>query len=146
MSLPRGRGAWYGFVGGVLGVFGAFMLAVDKGALTLVLTAFQTIPDEQFMNILPALQALLDKAGWLWILWLFLFLPVGFILQTVGLMKERIIPKWQGSVIIIGLLLLINPDIEIISSVAAILMCIGFIPIGIRELKGTLERTRDMAT
>jgi len=115
------------------------MLAVDKGALTLVLTAFQTIPDEQFAGILPALQALLDKAGWLWILWLFLFLPVGFILQTVGLIKDKIIPRWQGSVIIIGLLLLINPDIEIISSVAAILMCIGLVPLGIRELRGTLE-------
>jgi hypothetical protein len=141
MSLQRGRGAWYGFIGGILGVFGAFILAVDKGALTLVLTAFQSIPEEQFSGILPALQALLDRAGWLWITWLLLFLPIGFVLQTVGLMKEKIIPKWQGSVIIIGLLLLINPDIEIISSVAAVLMCIGFIPIGVRELRGALVRT-----
>lgn len=139
MSLLKGRGAWYGFIGGVLGVFGAFMLAVDKGALTLVLTAFQTIPDEQFAGILPALQALLDKAGWLWILWLFLFLPIGFILQAVGMIIEGIIPVWQGLVIIIGLLLLINPDIEIISSAGAVLMCAGFIPMGIREMRGTLE-------
>jgi len=136
MSLLKGRGEWYGFIGGVLGVFGVFMLAVDKGALTLGLTAFQTLPDEQFIDILPALQALLDKAGWLWICWLFLFLPLGFILQTIGLIKAKIIPKWQGVSIIIGLLLLINPDIEVISSVGATLMCIGFIPIGIRELKG----------
>jgi hypothetical protein len=49
------------------------------------------------------------------------------------------IKKWQGILIIIGLVLLANPDIEIISSAAAILLCIGFIPIGIRELKGTLQ-------
>jgi hypothetical protein len=139
MSLLNGRGAWFGFIGGVLGVFGAFMLAVDKGALTLGLTAFQTLPDGEFAGALPALQALLDKAGWLWILWLFLLLPFGMILQVIGLLKERTIPKWQGIVIIIGLLLLINPDIEIISSVGAALMAIGFVPIGIRELKGTLE-------
>ena len=138
MSLLKGRGAWYGFIGGVLGVFGAFMLAVDKGALCLVLTAFQTLPDAQFMSITPALQTLLDKAGWLWIVWFFLLLQVGFIIQAVGLIKEKIIPRWQGAFIIIGLLVLINPDIEIISSVGAILMCIGFIPIGVRELKGTL--------
>lgn len=141
MSLLKGRGAWYGFIGGVLGVFGAFMLAVDKGSLCLVLTAFQTLPDAQFMGITPALQSLLDKAGWLWIVWLFLLLQVGFIIQAVGLIKEKLIPKWQGVFIIIGLLALINPDIEIISSVGAILMCIGFIPIGVRELKGTLEAT-----
>ncbi len=146
MLLLQGRGAWYGFIGGILGVFGAFMLAVDKGALTLVLTAFQTLPDEQFVSITPALQALLDKAGWLWITWLFALLPVGVVLQTIGLIREKIIPKWQGVVIIIGLLLLINPDIEIISSAGATLMCIGFIPIGARELNGTLEQSKDKPT
>jgi hypothetical protein len=138
-ALLKGRGAWLGFIGGILGVFGAFMLAVDKGALTLVLTAFQTLPDEQFNNITPALQTLLDRAGWLWITWLFALLIPGFILQTLGLIRGKIIPTWQAVFIIIGLLLLGNPDIEIISSVGAILMCIGFIPIGIRELKGTLR-------
>ena len=141
MSLLKGSGEWLGFIGGVLGVFGAFMLAVDKGALTLVLTAFQEIPDDQFPGILPALQALLDKDGWLWIVWLFLLLPIGFILQVIGLMKEHLIPKWQGISIIVGLLLLINPDIEIISTTGAFLMCIGLIPIGFRELSGKLEST-----
>jgi len=140
MSLLQDRGVWYGFVGCVLGVFGAFMLAVDKGALTLVLTAFQTLPDEQFIAIHPALQTLLDKAGWLWITWLFAILPIGVILQTIGLIKENIVPRWQGLVIIAGLLLLLNPDIEIISTLGAALMCIGFVPIGIRELRGALGR------
>lgn len=134
LSLLKGKGEWYGFFGAVLGVFGAFMLAVDKGSLTLVLSAFQTIPDEKFDGILPALQSLLDRDGWLWITWLFLALPVGFIIQTVGLLIENIIPKWQGISIIVGLFLLINPDIEIISTIGAILMCAGFIPIGLNVL------------
>jgi hypothetical protein len=33
---------------------------------------------------------------------------------------------------IVGLLLLLNPDIEIISSAGALLMCLGFIPVGAR--------------
>jgi len=141
MSLLKGPGAWYGFVGGMFGVFGAFMLAVDKGALTLGLTAFQTLSDEQFENALPALQTLLDKAGLLWILWLFLLLPLGFIIQVIGLLKEGIIPRWQAVVIIVGLLLLINPDIEIVSAVGASLMCLGFVPMGIRELKTNRAKT-----
>jgi hypothetical protein len=139
MSLPRERGAWHGFIGGVLGVFGAFMLAVDKGALTLVLTAFQTVPDDQFDGIIPALQTLLDRAGWLWITWTFIALPLGVVVQMIGLLREHIIPRWQGVSIIVGLLLLINPDIEIVSSVGALLMCVGLIPIGIRELRGSLR-------
>lgn len=138
MSLARERGAWHGFIGGALGLYGAFMLAVDKGALTLVLTAFQTVPDDQFDGIIPALQTLLDRAGWLWITWTFIALPLGVIVQMIGLLREKIIPGWQGGSIIIGLLLLINPDIEIISSIGALLMCIGLVPIGMRELRGIL--------
>jgi hypothetical protein len=136
MSLLKGSGAWFGFAGGILGLFGAFMLAVDKGALTLVLTAFQTLPDDQFTASKPALQALFERAGWLWITWSFITLPLGVMLQVIGMLKEDIIPKWQGYSAITGLLLLLNPDVEIISSAGALLMCAGFIPLGVRELTG----------
>ena len=139
MSLLRGIGAWYGFVGAILGVFGAFMLAVDKGALTFVLTAFRDLPQEEFEASAPAIEAIFNRGGWLWITWGFVTLPLGVALQTTGLLKEKIIPRWQGFCIIAGLLLLINPDIEIISSAGALLMCIGFISIGWRELRGALS-------
>jgi hypothetical protein len=137
MSILTKNGSWYGFIGGILSVFGAFMLAVDKGSLCLVLTGLQTVPQDQFAQIMPAVESIFNKAGWLWINWLFLFLQVGFIILAVDLIKEKFIPKWQGWSIIIGLLLLINPDIEIISSTGAILMCIGFIPIGVGVIKGS---------
>lgn len=142
MALLRGGGAWLGLIGGVLGIFGAFMLAVDKGALTLTLTAFQEVPEAQFDGIRPALQAMLDRAGWLWITWGYIALPIGTVIQTIGLLREGLIPRWQGSPIIIGLILLMNPDIEIISSVGAFLMCVGFLPMGLREIAFGLERTR----
>jgi hypothetical protein len=50
-------------------------------------------------------------------------------------MKENVIQKWQGVFIITGLILLLNPDIELISSVGSALMCIAYIPWGIKELK-----------
>tara|TARA_R110000787_G_scaffold98621_1_gene202648 strand:+ start:929 stop:1150 length:222 start_codon:yes stop_codon:yes gene_type:complete len=43
-----------------------------------------------------------------------------------------------GLCIIFGLLLLIGPDIEIISSAGALLMCLGLIPDGIREMRTAL--------
>ena len=91
MSLLQDRGAWLGFIGGILGVFGAFMLAVDKGALTLVLTALQTVPDSQFSAITPALQTLLDRAGWLGMTWLYALLIPGFVLQSLGLVRAGMI-------------------------------------------------------
>ena len=138
-SLLRGRGAWYGFVGTILGVFGAFLLAVDKGALTFVLTAFKDMPDPEFAAISPALDAIFNREGWLWITWGFVALPIGFIILTTGLLREAVIPRWQGLCIIAGLLLLMNPDIEIISTAGALLMCAGFAPIGWALLIGRLH-------
>lgn len=138
MSMLSQAGALYGYIGAILGVFGAFMLAVDKGALTFVLTAFRGLSDADFSASRPAIEAIFNRSGWLWITWAFITLPIGFILQMIGLLKEKIIPIWQGISVILGLALLINPDIEIISSMGALLMCIGLMPIGFRLINGTL--------
>jgi hypothetical protein len=130
MAMLDGPRGWYGFFGGVLGVFGAFMLAVDKGALTFVLTAFRALPEAGFQASTPAMQAIFERGGWLWITWGYVTLPIGFIVLAVGLMLQGAVPKWQGICMVAGLLLLLNPDIEIISSAGALLMCLGFIPLG----------------
>lgn len=132
MAMLDGSRAWYGFVGGILGVFGAFMLAVDKGALTFVLTAFRVLPEAEFHASTPAIQAIFERGGWLWMTWGFVTLPIGFIVLAMGLIRQGAVPTWQGICMVVGLLLLLNPDIEIISSVGALLMCLGFIPLGAR--------------
>jgi hypothetical protein len=137
MNLLQGKGKAFGFWGGVIGVFGAFILAVDKGALCLTMSAFDTLTEEQFTVFMPYLQVIVSKNGLLFIVWLLFALVIGGILQVTGLMKEKVIQKWQGIFIIAGLLLLLNPDIELISSIGAALMCIGYIPWGIKELKKT---------
>lgn len=135
MNKLKAEGRTYGFWGGVIGVFGAFILAVDKGALCLVLSAFDTLPEQDFQQLTPYLEVIVNKEGYLFIVWLIFSLMIGGIVQVIGLLKENIIHKWQGILISVGLLLLINPDIELISTVGATLMCIAYIPWGIKELK-----------
>ena len=84
-----------------------------------MLSAFDTIPQDQFAGLIPYLQVIVDKAGLLFILWLLPLLPLGAIIQTIGLVKENIIKLWQGVFIIIGLLLLNNPEIEPESTIGA---------------------------
>jgi hypothetical protein len=115
-------------------VFGAFILAVDKGALCLTMSAFDTLPEDQFNAFVPFLEVIVSKKGLLFIVWLLFALVAGGIVQTIGLVREKVIHRWQGVLIIIGLLLLLNPDIELISSIGSALMCIAYIPWGIREL------------
>lgn len=135
MHILKEKGLWYGIIGGIAGIFGSVALGLDKGSLCLILSGFDTLPDEQFVGLIPYLQVIIDKAGLLVVNWLFLLIPIGVIVQTIGLIKEKHIKRWQGILIIIGLLLLINPDIEIISTVGAILMIAGFYPLGIQTLK-----------
>jgi hypothetical protein len=139
MNLLQGNGKQLGFWGGITGLFGAFILAVDKGALCLVLSAFDTLPETQFREFVPFLSVIVNKMGLLWVVWLLPLLPVGAAMQTFGLFKERFISKWQCICIVTGLLLLNNPDIELISSIGAVLMCAGYIPWGVRILQGRMK-------
>jgi hypothetical protein len=139
MNVLKGKGKQLGFLGGILALFGAFILAVDKGALCLVLSAFDTLSETQFQDFVPYLSVIVNKAGLLWVVWLLPLLPIGAAIQAFGLMKEKFISKWQGISIVVGLLLLNNPDIELISSIGAVLMCAGYMPWGVRILRGRMR-------
>jgi hypothetical protein len=139
MNVLQESGKRLGFWGGIIGLFGAFILAVDKGALCLVLSAFDTLPEAQFQAFVPFLSVIVNKEGLLWVVWLLPLLPVGAAIQALGLFKERFISKWQTVCIIGGLLLLNNPDIELISATGALLMCAGYIPWGVRILQGRMK-------
>lgn len=138
MNRLQSSGKDWGFWGCIIGVFGAFILAVDKGALCLVLSAFDTLPETDFIKITPFLQVIVDKAGLLKVCYLLPLLPIGAIIQGIGLIKEKCIKKWQGILMIVGLLLLNNPDIELISTLGTLLMCFGYLPIGIRAFHNAL--------
>jgi len=139
MNILQGKGKQLGFWGAIIGLFGAFILAVDKGALCLVLSAFDTLPEAEFQEFVPFLHVIVNKAGMLWVVWLLPLLPIGAVIQAFGLMKEKFISKWQAVCIMVGLLLLNNPDIELISTIGALLMCAGYIPWGVRILQGRMK-------
>jgi hypothetical protein len=132
----KDQGRTYGIVGGGIAIIGAVILAGDKGALCVVLSAFDTLNDADFESIRPALQTIVERRGLLVIFWALPLLPLGAIIQMVGLMKERKVARNSGIVGILGLALLNNPDIDIISSVGALLMCLTYIPLGARIATG----------
>ena len=119
--------------------FGAFILAVDKGALCLVLSAFDTLPEAQFQEFVPFLSVIVNKAGLLWVVWLLPLLPLGAAIQALGLFKEKFISKWQTVCIITGLLLLNNPDIEFISATGALLNVCRIYSLGCKNPSGKNE-------
>jgi hypothetical protein len=134
MSMLKERGAWLGFIGGVLGVFGAVVLAIDKTALCLVMSAFDTLPEEQFFQLVPGIEALFDFRGYLGILWLMALLPLGFLILGIGLYRERAIPRWQSVALIVammGTLVAAAVDIDLFGLVATVILAFSFFPLGV---------------
>ena len=131
--LSQGNAAWTGLIGAGLAVLGAILLATDKGALCLTMSALDTVPEEKFSAMMPGLLAMFSKKGWMILLWGIVLLPVGFALQTVGLLQVGALPPWQSILFLIGVLLVATPDgLEIVNLSASILMAIALIPYGIQ--------------
>jgi hypothetical protein len=131
--LDRSSGAWAGFIGAAIAILGAIILAADKGALCLTMSAFDTLPEKVFEQIMPGILAMFTKQGWLVLLWGIVFLPIGFAIQAIALLKTNTFPRWQSILFLIGVLLVGIPDgLEIINLSASILMVITFVPYGIQ--------------
>ena len=136
MSMLKERGAWLGFIGCVMAVFGSLVLTIDKTALCLVPSAFDTLTEAQFAQLLPGIEAMFSYKGWLVIINLLVLLPLGFVIQFIGLLIARVLPRWQSILGILGALLLANPDIDIIGLVASVILIIVLFPLGVQIIKG----------
>ena len=117
--------------GGTLAIIGSVALAADKGALCLVPSAFDTLEDEEYNQLLPGLQTLLDNKGFIWVVHFLVLLPIGFIILSIGLILSGAVSMWQGVTLIIGMLFMINPDIDLLSLIGSCFMLISFGSIGI---------------
>jgi hypothetical protein len=131
--------AWAGFIGAAIAILGAIILAADKGALCLTMSAFDTLPEKVFGQIMPGVMAMFTKQGWMVLLWGILFLPIGFAIQAIALLKTNTIPRWESILFLIGVLLVGTPDgLEIINLSASILMAIALVPYGIQIIAKVL--------
>ena len=137
--LDHSSFAWAGFIGAAIAILGAIILAADKGALCLTMSAFDTLPEKVFAQMMPGVLAMFTKQGWMVLLWGILFLPIGFAIQAIALLKTHTFPHWQSILFLIGVLLVGTPDgLEIINLSASILMAIALVPYGIQIIAKVL--------
>jgi len=133
--LDRTSWAWAGLVGGAVGILGAIILAADKGALCLTMSALDTVPASKFAAMMPGLLAMFSHKGWMVLLWGIVLLPIGFAILAVALFKTRTLPRWQSACFLSGVLLVAFPDgAEIINLTASILMAVALVPYGMRMI------------
>lgn len=137
--LSGSRGEWAGFIGAILAVLGAILLAADKGALCLTMSSLDTLPDAEFSAMVPGLKAMFSKKGWMKLLWGIPLLPAGFAIQAVGLLQAHALPRGEAVLFLIGVLFVGAPDgLEIVNLGASLLMAFGMVPYGIRLIAAAL--------
>lgn len=140
-TLKNTQAEWFGFVGGVIAILGALLLAADKGALCLTMSALDTLPEDKFSAMMPGLLAMFGKEGWLILIWGMVLLPIGFVIQAVGLLKSRILATWQSTLFLVGVIFIGTPDgVEIINLAAAVVIAIALIPYGLTLLTSNTSR------
>jgi hypothetical protein len=133
--LDHGSAAWAGLIGAALAIWGVMMLAALKGALCLTMTAIDTVPDQEFAQMMPGLLAMFSRKGWMALLWSIVFFPIGFGIQAIALLKTHAIPRWQSILFLIGLLLVCTPDgLEIVNLSGSILLAVALVPYGIQTI------------
>lgn len=137
MKLLDGTSAaWAGLVGAALGVLGAIMLAAEKGAESLTLSALDTLPENQFAQMMPGLVAIFSHQGWMALVLGVVLVAVGFSIQAIALLKTSVIPRWQSALLLIGIWMLGWPDgEEIVALSGSILLAVAFVPYGIRTIR-----------
>ena len=134
--LERSKSAKAGLIGAAVAILGAVILAADKGALCLTMSALDTLPESEFALMMPGLLAMFSFKGWLVILWGILLLPIGFAILAVALLKTGVFPRWASLLFLIGALLVGFPDgAEIINLTASVLMAVALVPYGLKLIK-----------
>jgi hypothetical protein len=131
--LDRSSAAWAGMIGAAVAVLGVVILAADKGALCLTMSALDTLSENEFAQMMPGLMAMFSFKGWLVLLWGILLIPIGFAIQAIALIKTRTLPRIRSVLFLIGVLFVGFPDgAEIINLTASILMAVALVPYGIQ--------------
>jgi hypothetical protein len=142
MRMLEGRSDWLGFIGGALAVFGAVVLAVDKTALCLVMSAFETVPEAQYAGLIPGIEALFGFKGYLAILYFLPLLPIGALVQAVGLYRTKLVPRWSSVLIIISMLgmgVSAAVDIDLFGLVATLILAVSYIYLGVQVIRKKLD-------
>jgi hypothetical protein len=142
MSILKGRGAWLGFIGGALALYGVLALAVQKTALCLVMSAFDTLPESVYVQLMPGIEALFHLKGYLALVYLLPLLPIGVLIQSVGLYRASAIPRWGSIVMIIAMLgmgVSAAVDIDLFGLVSTIILAVAWFPLGFQLIQGELE-------
>ena len=133
--LDRTPYAAAGLVGASLAVVGACMLAADKGALCLTMSALDTLPESEFAQMMPGLLAIFSFKGWMVLVWGLVLMPIGVAILTIAMLRARSLPRWQLWMLLAGVLFIGFPDgAEVINLAAAALMAAAMVPYGIQLL------------
>jgi hypothetical protein len=137
MKLVEGTSvSWAGLVGAALNVLAAVMLGAEKGAESLTISALDSLPQNEFAQMMPGLVAIFSHEGWMVLVEGVVLVAVGFSIQAIAMLKTNVIPRWQSTLLLIGIWMLGWPDgEEIVALTGSILLAVALVPYGVRIIR-----------
>ena len=106
------------------------------------MSAFDTLPEAVYTQLMPAIEVIFSLKGYLAIIWLLPLLPVGVLIQNIGLYRANAIPRWLSVVTIVamlGMAVSAAVDIDIFGLVSTVILAVSWFPLGYIFIKGDLK-------
>ena len=130
----------WGLTGGIMALAGVATMIVSKGAYCLSVSGIDTLPENEFQQLSPAFEALFSKSGLLKVTMAIPLLPIGFLMMSIGLLKGRYLNMRHSIFLLTGSLVLINPGIEFLNLIGAIILSAGLIPLAIELINNKVKQ------
>ena len=113
---------------------GAVLLAAEKGAESLTISALSSLSAKEFAQMMPGLVAIFSPQGWMALVLGIALIGFGFSFQAIALFATDVIPRWQSVLLFIGIWLVGAPPdgLEIVSLGGSILLTAALVPYGLQ--------------
>ncbi|MBU1175317.1 MAG: hypothetical protein KKH72_07925 [Alphaproteobacteria bacterium] len=130
-SLTRLRFPNWAFAALMMATTGAVALIGNKAAICLTASALDTLTEPQLLAMVPGLDVIVHRQGYLAVLWLLPLLPLGFAAFAILAWLGRAMPRWQAAFLLVGSLLLANPGVQALNTLGAAALAIALLPYGL---------------
>lgn len=114
---------------------GAIMLIGNKAAICLTASAFDTLSEPELLALVPGLDVIIGRQGYLAVLALLPLLPVGFAGFGVLAWLSRTTSRWTAAGMFIGSALLVNPGIQALNTAGATVLAIALVPHALSQMR-----------
>ncbi|MBN2738616.1 MAG: hypothetical protein JXR70_16665 [Spirochaetales bacterium] len=131
--ILKGQGFYYGFIGGIIAIMGSIFLVMDQGSFWLARALLYSL-GEPNTELALHLDKTIEAARENLFFWPIFLLPIGVIIQSFGLVREKHIKPYQNLLMILSVLLIVILPLPSLKWISPVILGIALLPLAFKVL------------